>query len=327
MSCSLTDNFDRKHNYLRLSLTDKCNFRCFYCMPEGTIDFSPFKNLMQADEIFNIVSELVELGVTKVRFTGGEPLVRKDAKQIISQLSTLPIELAITTNGFLLDKYIDFFKEVGLNSVNISLDTLQEGKFHEITKRDYFYTIIENIKKATAAGLNVKINTVVMRGINDDEIGDFVRWSDKNNYAIRFIEFMPFNGNKWDWSRVVKHDEILSLIEKEYEVVRATDAKNDTSKNYSITGHNGSFAIISSISKPFCGSCNRIRLTADGKLKNCLFSSGEKNVLAAHRNGEPMATIFSQSIKEKKAERAGLDFNQKSGTITSDKRSMFSIGG
>ena len=270
MSCSLIDNFDRKHNYLRLSLTDKCNFRCFYCMPEGTVDFSPFKNLMQADEIFKIVSELVDLGVTKVRFTGGEPLVRKDAKHIISLLSTLPIELAITTNGYLLDQYIDFFKEIGLSSVNISLDTLKEDKFKEITKRDFFHKVLDNIKKASEAGLNVKINTVVMRGINDDEIVDFVQWSNENDYAIRFIEFMPFNGNKWDWTRVVKHDEILSLIEQEHIVTRTEDAKNDTSKNFSIEGFKGSFAIISSISKPFCGSCNRIRLTADGKLKNCL---------------------------------------------------------
>jgi len=327
MSCSLIDNFDRKHNYLRLSLTDKCNFRCFYCMPEGTVDFSPFKNLMQADEIFNIVSELVDLGVTKVRFTGGEPLVRKDAKHIISLLSTLPIELAITTNGYLLDQYIDFFKEIGLSSVNISLDTLKEDKFKEITKRDFFHKVLDNIKKASEAGLNVKINTVVMRGINDDEIVDFVQWSNENDYAIRFIEFMPFNGNKWDWTRVVKHDEILSLIEQEHIVTRTEDAKNDTSKNFSIEGFKGSFAIISSISKPFCGSCNRIRLTADGKLKNCLFSSGEKNVLAAFRNGESMSEIFNESLIEKKAERAGLDFNQKSGIINADKRSMFSIGG
>ncbi len=327
MSCSLIDNFDRKHNYLRLSLTDKCNFRCFYCMPEGTVDFSPFKNLMQADEIFKIVSELVDLGVTKVRFTGGEPLVRKDAKHIISLLSTLPIELAITTNGYLLDQYIDFFKEIGLSSVNISLDTLKEDKFKEITKRDFFHKVLDNIKKASEAGLNVKINTVVMRGINDDEIVDFVQWSNENDYAIRFIEFMPFNGNKWDWTRVVKHDEILSLIEQEHIVTRTEDAKNDTSKNFSIEGFKGSFAIISSISKPFCGSCNRIRLTADGKLKNCLFSSGEKNVLAAFRNGESMSEIFNESLIEKKAERAGLDFNQKSGIINADKRSMFSIGG
>jgi cyclic pyranopterin phosphate synthase len=296
-------------------------------MPEGTVDFSPFKNLMQADEIFNIVSELVDLGVTKVRFTGGEPLVRKDAKHIISLLSTLPIELAITTNGYLLDQYIDFFKEIGLSSVNISLDTLKEDKFKEITKRDFFHKVLDNIKKASEAGLNVKINTVVMRGINDDEIVDFVQWSNENDYAIRFIEFMPFNGNKWDWTRVVKHDEILSLIEQEHIVTRTEDAKNDTSKNFSIEGFKGSFAIISSISKPFCGSCNRIRLTADGKLKNCLFSSGEKNVLAAFRNGESMSEIFNESLIEKKAERAGLDFNQKSGIINADKRSMFSIGG
>lgn len=327
MNCSLTDNFGRKHNYLRLSLTDKCNFRCFYCMPEGTIDFTPFKNLMQADEIFNIVSELVDLGITKVRFTGGEPLVRKDAKHIFSLLSTLPLELAITTNGYLLDQYIDFFKEIGLESINISLDTLQEKKFKEITKRDFFYKVLANIQKATESGLKVKINTVVMKGINDDEILDFIDWSNQNDYNIRFIEFMPFNGNRWDWSKVVKHEDILTIIERKHPISRSQDALNDTSKNYNIKGLKGSFAIISSISKPFCGSCNRIRLTADGKLKNCLFSSGEENLLKAHRNGEKIEPVIKESIRTKKAERAGLNFNQKNGTINSDKRSMFSIGG
>lgn len=326
MSCSLTDNFGRKHNYLRLSLTDKCNFRCFYCMPEGTVDFSPFKNLMQADEIFNIVSEFVDLGVKKVRFTGGEPLVRKDAKHIISLLSTLPIELAITTNGYLLDQYIDFFKEVGLKSVNISLDTLQEEKFKQITKRDFFYKVLANIKKATEAGLNVKINTVVMKGINDDEILDFIDWSAQNNYNIRFIEFMPFNGNKWEWSKVVNHEEILNIIASKYTFLRSKDVKNDTSKNYQIPGEQGSFAVISSISKPFCGSCNRIRLTADGKLKNCLFSTTEKDLLTAYRNGTSVESVINSSVKEKKLERAGLEFDNNN-ISNSNSRSMVAIGG
>lgn len=327
MSCALTDNFGRKHDYLRLSLTDKCNFRCFYCMPEGKVDFSAHQHLMQADEIFQIVQQFVSLGVKKVRFTGGEPLVRKDAKEIIENLSRLPIELAITTNGYLLDEYIDFFKNVGLLSVNISLDSLQPDKFKRITKRDYFHKVIYNIKLATQAGLKVKINTVVMKGINDDEINDFISWAIINNYNIRFIEFMPFNGNKWDWSKVVKHEEIISTIEKEFTILKTKDNDHDTSKNYRVQNAKGSFAIISSISKPFCGSCNRIRLTADGKLKNCLFSSTEQNILKAYRNGNPINTIVQKTIQMKMAERAGLDFTQKQGTINSSKRAMFSIGG
>ena len=189
----LTDQFGRVHDYLRISLTERCNLRCFYCMPEDGIVLRPRSNFMTKTELLSIAKTYVGLGVKKIRLTGGEPLVRSDAKEIIEELGKLPIELAITSNGVLIDKFIDTFKTANLKAINISLDSLKEEKLNAITRRNYFKTIISNIKLLIRENFHVKINAVIIKGTNDDEINDFIEFTKDNNVHFRFIEFMPFD--------------------------------------------------------------------------------------------------------------------------------------
>ncbi|MEI6086889.1 MAG: GTP 3',8-cyclase MoaA [Bacteroidota bacterium] len=325
----LIDNYDRTHNYLRISLTDNCNLRCFYCMPEEDYHFMPNQQLMQADELLQIAREFVKQGVTKIRLTGGEPLVRKDAREIISELGKLGVELTITTNATRVQYFVDVFEEAGIRSVNISLDTLQKEKFQLITRRDQFDTVKQNIDTLLSRGFKVKINVVVVKGLNDSEILDFIEWTKHIAIQIRFIEFMPFDGNKWNRDKLVTLHEILETINKKYSFIAAENAAHDTSKNYSIPGHAGSFAIISTMSVPFCNTCNRIRLTADGKIKNCLFSEEETDLLKALRNGEALLPLIESSIRAKHKELGG-QFTKQFELIDANSihnRSMIAIGG
>lgn len=193
----IADSFGRIHDYLRISLTDNCNFRCFYCMPEEDYDFTPASRLMQPDEILALAKIFVENGVKKIRLTGGEPLVRKDAAQIISALGKLPVELVITTNGTRIAELLPTLIASGIKTINISLDTLQPEKFLMITRRDLFHQVRSNIELLLQHKITVKINMVVMKGLNDHEIKDFIDWTKHNPIQIRFIEFMPFSGNQW----------------------------------------------------------------------------------------------------------------------------------
>ncbi len=275
----LTDKFDRIHDYLRISLTDKCNLRCSYCnpvdLPKGYFTGLP---RMTAEEIDQIVSVFVKEGVKKIRLTGGEPLVRKDAQEIIERISKYPVKLAISTNGVLIDKYIDIFHRAGIRSVNVSLDSLKREKFFAITKRDEFNRILNNIYLLLRHDFHVKINVVVMKGMNDNELNDFVTWTKDFPLHVRFIEFMPFAGNEWSREKVFAYHQMLDQISTQYEFMKLHDSKHDTDKKYSVPGHQGSFAVISTMSQPFCGGCNRMRLTTDGKMKNCL-SQKAKNFL------------------------------------------------
>ncbi len=325
----LIDNYDRTHNYLRISLTDNCNLRCFYCMPEEDYHFMPNQQLMQADELLKIARLFVEQGVTKIRLTGGEPLVRKDAGEIISELGKLGVELTITTNATRVQHFVDVFEDAGIRTVNISLDTLQKEKFQLITRRDQFDTVKQNIDTLLSRGFKVKINVVVVKGLNDSEILDFIEWTKHLAIQIRFIEFMPFDGNKWNRDKLVTLHEILATINQKYSFIAAENAAHDTSKNYSIPGHAGSFAIISTMSVPFCNTCNRIRLTADGKIKNCLFSEEETDLLKALRNGEALLPLIESSIKAKHKELGG-QFTKQFDLIDANSihnRSMIAIGG
>lgn len=325
----LIDNYDRTHNYLRISLTDNCNLRCFYCMPEEDYHFMPNQQLMQADELLQIAREFVKQGVTKIRLTGGEPLVRKDAGEIISELGKLGVELTITTNATRVQHFVDVFEDAGIRTVNISLDTLQKEKFQLITRRDQFDTVKQNIDTLLSRGFKVKINVVVVKGLNDSEILDFIEWTKHLAIQIRFIEFMPFDGNKWNRDKLVTLHEILATINQKYSFIAAENAAHDTSKNYSIPGHAGSFAIISTMSVPFCNTCNRIRLTADGKIKNCLFSEEETDLLKALRNGEALLPLIESSIKAKHKELGG-QFTKQFDLIDANSihnRSMIAIGG
>jgi len=328
----IVDNFGRVHNYLRISLTEKCNLRCFYCMPEEGNVLSEKSTIVNHLEVLQLAKKFVELGVTKIRLTGGEPLIKKNFDLIIRGLSQLPVALGITTNGIVLDKYLELFTECGVNNLNISLDTLKKEKFNNITRRDYFDRVMNNIIIAEQKGFNVKLNAVLIKGENDDELIDFIEFTKYKNVSFRFIEFMPFDGNKWDTSKVVALQEVLEKINNHYtpsQLIKLVDKKNDTNKNYQIKGYKGSFGVISTVSNPFCDGCNRIRLTANGKIKNCLFSTSETDLLTPLRNGEDLTPYILSAISNKKQVRGGMksqeDFldNEKN----TQNRSMINIGG
>ncbi|RDC57959.1 GTP 3',8-cyclase MoaA [Pedobacter chinensis] len=325
----IADSFGRVHDYLRISLTDNCNFRCFYCMPEEDYDFTPASRLMQTDEIVQLARIFVEQGVKKIRLTGGEPLVRKDAATIIAALGKLPVELVITTNGTRIAEMLPIFKEAGIKTVNISLDTLQPEKFMLITRRDVFHQVRSNIELLLQEKITVKINMVVMKGLNDGEIKDFINWTKHNPIQVRFIEFMPFSGNKWTSNKMFSYQEILNQIEKDFTVLPVEGSPNDTAKNFMIPGHDGSFAVISTMTAPFCNTCNRMRLTADGKLKNCLFSDGETDLLTALRNLQDVVPMIKASIWSKKKELGGqlMTHFEKLDADAIKNRSMITIGG
>lgn len=325
----IIDNFNRVHDYLRISLTDMCNLRCFYCMPNEDYDFTSVSRLMQQDEIYSIAKIFVENGVKKIRLTGGEPFVRKDAAEIIKSLSSLNINLAVTTNGTRLHEFKDVLEVSQINSINISLDTLNPEKFKFITRRDKFAIVKQNIETFINKGFHVKINVVVMKDFNDNEILDFIEWTKNNPVHVRFIEFMPFAGNRWTSNKVVSMDEMLRTIAEKYDFIPHEGEKNDTEKKYVIPGHEGSFAIISTMTKPFCDSCNRMRLTADGKLKNCLFSKGETDLLTPFRKGENILPLILENIKAK-AKELGGQFTSNLESVEAqliDNRSMITIGG
>ncbi len=325
----LLDSFNRVHNYLRISLTNNCNLRCFYCMPDENFEVTPAAQLMQAHEIDEIVRTFVSLGVKKIRLTGGEPLVRKDAAAIIESIARYPVELALTTNGTRLHEFLPVLQKANVQSINISLDTLNPEKFHLITKRNQYQQVINNIELLSENGIHAKVNVVVMKGVNDREINDFVEWTRHFPVHIRFIEFMPFSGNHWQSEKVFGYKQILQVIEERYDIVKLQDAVHDTAKKYIVPGHAGTFAVISTITAPFCGDCNRMRLTADGKMKNCLFSQTETDILTALRNGSDIVPLIRQCIMDKKAERGGqfADVVEDIDSSTMKNRSMISIGG
>ncbi|CAA9201303.1 GTP 3',8-cyclase MoaA [Flavobacterium collinsii] len=329
---SLTDGFGRRHNYLRISLLEKCNLRCTYCMPADGIALSPKASLMTADEIFGIAQTFVQNGVDKIRLTGGEPLLRKDFPEIISKLSALDISVSITTNGILIDRHIDVLKQFKIKKINLSLDTLVASKFHSITLRNQFDKVVDNLHLLLNHDFQVKVNVVLMKGFNDNEIVDFVKLTRFLPISVRFIEFMPFAGNEWDRSKMVSQKEILSWVGNGFskqEIIKLKDEENFTARTYKIKDFQGDFGIISSITNPFCDSCNRIRLTADGKIKNCLFSNSETDLLTPFRKAQPITDLISAAVQSKKKVRAGMvtidEMNDPAKHF--DNRSMIAIGG
>lgn len=324
----LTDAFGRGHDYLRISLVDSCNLRCTYCMPEN-IRFLPPSKLMSADEIFGIASVFVDAGVRKIRLTGGEPLLRRDAHEILRKLGSLPVELAITTNATLLHEFLDVFEEIGLHSLNISLDTLDAERFAAITRRDQFALVKANIDQALQRGFRVKVNMVVMRDLNEDELIDFVALGENADLHMRFIEFMPFDGNAWNWEKVFSYDEMLTKIGTRYAIEKLSDKPHSTSKAHRVPGFKGTFSVISTVTKPFCEGCNRLRLTAEGKLRNCLFAKAETDLLAAFRAGEDLRPLIAASVGAKAQRLGGLPEFQDQEALHAQlsKRAMVKIGG
>ena len=328
----LTDTHGRKHNYLRISLSEKCNLRCTYCMPHDGIPLSPRANLMSAEEIEAFAKVFVKNGVDKIRLTGGEPLVRKDFSDILERLAKLPVKLSITTNALLTHRFIADFKKYGLKDINVSLDSLNAEKFKFITRRDQYKKAFTNIEQLIKEGFNVKINAVLMKNFNEDEIVEFIKLTKERTINVRFIEFMPFDGNAWNKDKLVSQAEIINRVTDHFGVEALLPLPNEanfTARNFRIEGFTGSFGIISSVTNPFCDSCNRIRLTADGKLKNCLFSNEETNLLKAFREGEKLEQLIDAALNKKKAVRAGMtDFDQLTNPdLHSNNRSMIAIGG
>ena len=287
---------------------------------------------MTYEEIYSIAKTFVEHGVTKIRLTGGEPLIRKDIPIILEKLASLPVALSITSNAVIIDRFVDTLKLHGVNSINVSLDSLDREKFKEITRRDEFEKVYRNILLLVSEGFKVKVNAVLIKGFNENEIIDFIHLTKNLPVCIRFIEFMPFDGNKWDMQKMVSYKEVMDIVNasfSEKEIERLEDAPNDTSKNYKIKGYKGSFAIISSVTNPFCDSCNRLRLTANGQLKNCLFSASESDLLTTLRAGKSIEPIIQKAVAAKFKVRGGMDTLEKlqEPKLHSQNRSMITIGG
>lgn len=286
---------------------------------------------MTADEIFSIAKTFTDLGVNKIRLTGGEPLVRLDFDDIIQKLSTLPVSLHMTTNAMLLDQHIDSLVAAGLNHLNISIDSLDENQFLKMTKVDAGKKVKENIELALSKGIHVKLNIVLMRGVNDHEIIELISLARHNPLSVRFIEFMPFNGNDWERNKTIDHDEIIEKVSTYFneQPIELPTKANDTAKNYTLKEFKGDFGIIGTVTKPFCESCNRIRLTADGKLKNCLFASHEPDILTPLREGKEILPIITETIQSKAKARGGMETNSAFETESQShkNRSMIAIGG
>lgn len=297
----LTDTFDRQHDYLRISVTERCNLRCLYCMPEEGIELSPKKELLTSAEIYYLSALFVNQGVNKIRLTGGEPTVRKDIVPLMQRIGSLRKnglkELALTTNGISLHRKLDAMVEAGLTGVNISLDTLDPFQFQLLTRRQGFDAVMKSINRVQemnklGAGIKLKINAVVMRGLNDHQVMPFVDMTQEKDIEVRFIEYMPFGGNKWSQNKMLPYEEMLDMIREKYpNFGRLRDAKNDTSKTWQVPGFKGRVGFITSMTHNFCGTCNRLRITSDGNLKVCLHGNAEvslRDILRNNQEGEPM---------------------------------------
>ncbi|KAF3325906.1 cyclic pyranopterin monophosphate synthase [Carex littledalei] len=309
----LTDSFGRFHNYLRISLTERCNLRCHYCMPAEGVELTPTSHLLSQEEIIRLGAIFVSSGVTKIRLTGGEPTVRKDLDDICLRLSGLNgVEtISMTSNGVVLSKKLPRLKECGLNALNISLDTLVPAKFEFMTRRKGMERVLESIYAAVDIGFDpVKVNCVVMRGINDDEICDFVELTRNKPINVRFIEFMPFDGNVWNFKKLVPYAEMMDKVKQRYkDIRRLRDHPSDTAKNFKIEGHCGKISFITSMTEHFCAGCTRLRLLADGNFKVCLFGTSEVSLREPIRAGVDdlgLKQIIGDAVKRKKAKHAGM---------------------
>ncbi|XP_064365610.1 molybdenum cofactor biosynthesis protein 1 isoform X2 [Dromaius novaehollandiae] len=310
-SAFLTDSFGRQHNYLRISLTEKCNLRCQYCMPEEGVQLTPKSELLTAQEIITLARLFVKEGVEKIRLTGGEPLIRPDVVDIVGQLYKLEglKTIAVTTNGINLARLLPRLKEAGVNAINISLDTLVPAKFEFIVRRKGFHKVMEGIYKATELGYRpVKVNCVVMRGFNEDELLGFVDFTKDLPLDVRFIEYMPFDGNKWNFKKMVSYKEMLDTIKQRWpELEKLPCEASSTAKSYKVPHFQGQISFITSMSEHFCGSCNRLRITADGNLKVCLFGNSEVSLRDHLRLGaseEELVQIIGAAVGRKKKQHA-----------------------
>jgi len=284
---------------------------------------------MSADEILHLAKTFVGLGVNKIRLTGGEPLVRKDFDEILFRLSLLDVELLLTTNGVLIDKHIDTLKKAGVNTINISLDTLQEKTFQQITQRNEFQKTWSNVLLLLKNDFRVKLNVVAIHGHIEQELFDIINLTKTLPLHVRFIEFMPFDGNHWNSDKVITAQLLLELAANDFDLVKLVDEPHATTKKYKAIGHEGTIAFITTMSNQFCGDCNRLRLTAEGKIKNCLFGKDEIDLLSPLRKGEDIKHLILQSVHNKHAVMGGQlqqDYHHTDANNIVN-RSMIGIGG
>jgi len=324
----LVDRFGRRHTYLRISLTDRCNLRCTYCMPAEGLNWQPAQNQLTNDELLRIARVFVDAGVTRIRLTGGEPTRRSGLENLIAELSSLPglQTLAMTTNGLMLAEKASVYKLLGLNGINISLDSLQPERYFTITRRDEFQKVMAGIDAALTAGFEtLKINVVVMSGVNDDEVLSFVERFKDLPINVRFIEFMPFKGNGWSDANLVPYRQLKAQIEEFYTLRPLVRDPSAVAKDFAIKGHVGTVSFITSMTDSFCATCNRIRLTSDGSIKSCLFFNHEIRIRDFMRAGASDADL-REKIREAlllKPEAHGIPEE----LAQSDNRSMIQIGG
>jgi len=278
----LIDTYGREHRNLRVSLTDRCSLRCTYCMPNDFAAWIPNDDLLTTNELLTVIEVAVEQGINEVRLTGGEPLLRPDIVEIVDRIAGLANapRLTLTTNGLKLKELAQPLAKAGLNRINISLDTLSRERFKKLTYRDRFDDVIEGLAAAKAAGLfPIKVNTVLLQGLNDDEAPALLEWALKNEYALRFIEQMPLDaGGIWDRATMVSADQIYADLSRNYELTPVDGRGSSPAEEFSINGTQATVGIIGSVTRPFCGACDRLRLTSDGQLRSCLFSNEEVDV-------------------------------------------------
>ncbi|HJU91273.1 MAG TPA: GTP 3',8-cyclase MoaA [Gemmatimonadaceae bacterium] len=305
---TLRDQFGRSIEYLRISVTDRCNFRCLYCMPQEGLEWLPKRDILSYEEIAAIVGELAPLGLRRLRITGGEPTIRPELPLLIRMLHAIPgiEDIALSTNGVRLPAMAEEYRAAGLDRVNISADSLRRERISAIARRDLGFDPIRAAAAAESAGLEpVKINVVVMRGINDDEIEDLARLTMEHPWHVRFIELMPVGDlRELTWEHVVPSDEILSRLSA-IGALAPTDGPargNGPARYYRLSGARGSVGVITPMTHTYCGSCNRVRLTADGRLRTCLYGDHEVNLRDPLRAGESLAPLYVQALANKPKE-------------------------
>jgi cyclic pyranopterin phosphate synthase len=326
------DRFGRDHDELRISVTDRCNLRCAYCMPEEPSWF-PREEILSYEEILSLTRIFVSRGVKRFRITGGEPLLRRDLPELVRMLAATPAmeELSLTTNGMLLDELAGDLAAAGLHRINVSLDTLVPERFRALTKRDGLDRVLRGLERSRELGLDpVKINTVLLRGINDDEVMSLVSTAREHGWELRFIEFMPLeNGGTWDLSRVVTGEEVIRTVEARWPLGPDPDADpNAPATRFRFADGRGAIGFINSVTEPFCDNCSRLRLTADGKLTTCLYATEEvdlKTPLRADEGADVIERLIERAVAAK-GRGGALDILERRETIPLT-RTMHQIGG
>jgi cyclic pyranopterin phosphate synthase len=327
----LADQYGRVATDLRVSLTDRCNLRCSYCMPAEGLDWLPTPEVLTDDEVVRLIAIAVEhLGVTEVRFTGGEPLIRRGFVDIVRRTTALDPRprTAVTTNGLGLDKTATALADAGLDRVNVSLDTVRPDSFLEITRRDRFDDVVKGLAAAAEAGLvPVKVNAVLLRGLNDDQAPELLRWCVNHGYELRFIEQMPLDAQHgWDRNRMVTADEILTSLTTEFELTEHPDERGSApAELFLVDGGPATVGVIGSVTRPFCGDCDRVRLTADGQVRNCLFAREESDLRTPLRSGASDEEIADRWRAAMWTKRPGHGIDDES--FLQPARPMSAIGG